>query len=107
MEDLDLVKWELEWSNLGTGARMKELPIRAWRVIPVQGGVMVFVDPRFETVVIGEGADPKMSKKHGGWVAAENVEAGLQLDMLEAFNAELEIRKGEYGKGRVHNREDD
>jgi len=39
----------------------EEIPIRNWRVLPCEGGYLLFVDPRRETVKLYMGMDPRMT----------------------------------------------
>lgn len=39
----------------------EEIPIRNWRVVPCEGGYLLFIDPRRETVKLFLGMDPKMT----------------------------------------------
>lgn len=61
---------------------LNELLIRRWRVVQVEKGVMVFVDPRVETVRLFEGMDPQMNK--GGFdLGPGTVERDVQVDIYE------------------------
>lgn len=39
----------------------EQIPIRNWRVVPCEGGYLLFVDPRRETVKLYMGMDPSMT----------------------------------------------
>ncbi len=84
----------------------QELMIRAWRVVPIEMGILVFVDPRKETMVLKEGMDPNLMNSRN-FMPHGNVEAGLQLDLLEAYRAEVVVKERKHGKGGVCDREDD
>lgn len=65
----------------------REIPLRRWRVVYVEGGAMIFVDPRREHVVLFEGPHPDATRirEPDEWDTREekDLHQNLQREMFE------------------------
>ncbi len=70
----------------------RELVIRTWRVISIPEGVMIFVDPRTETLRLFVGMDPDLTRA-GYLVPGDAVEKSVQFDLYEMIVKNLDEEK--------------
>jgi len=61
---------------------MTEIVIRAWRIVHIAGGAMVFVDPRRETVRIYDEPDPRLSRAEPMNAEGQEMQRFLQEELF-------------------------